>query len=201
MVLMLFDEGSEYAVKKYVFGLNTTLLVLAAYTIAARVPKVAAAKLGVRAIPLACVATVPLVFAVLPQFKPNHATIGGTQLTNVERLLRHYSEVALQLQPGKSDYAVAIAGVTPVGDFLLSIVSLHAPSRHNAYAMLTGQPLPQPDAVRFIFTSSNAFAVGCSGLPPPCIPGCDCRTRGVLRVRSRRNRGAVNQAAVTLRHA
>jgi hypothetical protein len=156
MVLLLFGKGSEYAVIKYGFGLETTLFLMAAYAIAVVVPKSMAERLQHPLMPLACVALVPLLFVVSPQFKPRRLYIDADRLTYVERLLRHYRDVALEPQANTSDYAIGVSGVTTTGDYLLSIVPLHAPRLPNASAILARQPLPRPDQVGFIFTSEHS---------------------------------------------
>ena len=155
LMLSLFGKGSEYAGKKYGFGLDTTLFLMAVYAVAIALPKSVVERLDRRLVPLACVAAVPLLFVVSPQFKIRHA-IDADRLVNVERLLRHYRDVALEPRANTSDYAVGISGVDGIGNYLLSIVSLHAPRLPNAITIISGEPLPKPDQVGFIFTSENS---------------------------------------------
>lgn len=156
VLLVGFDKGSEYAVKKYGFGLDTTLILLAAYAIAAAAPKPLVERLRHRAVPLACIALVPLLLVLSPMFKPKRADIDLDRLTNVERLLRHYHDLALEPEPGKSDYAIGVTGVTGSGDYLLSIVSLHAPRLPNGSALIMSQPLPEPAGVGSVFTTEHS---------------------------------------------
>jgi hypothetical protein len=156
LMVVLFVKGSEYAVKKYAFGLDTTLFLLAAYGITILVHKQVALPLYRRLIPLICFAMVPFLFIIDPQFRPSHRTIDAIQLTNVERLLRYYHDLVLDTRSGKSNYAIGIAAVGPTGDYLLSIVPLHAPRLPNALAVIWRQPFPKPEQVGFIFTSEHS---------------------------------------------
>ena len=174
LMLRLFDKGSEYAVKKYVFGLDTTLLLLAAYAIAVLASPRVVLRPRRRVIRLFCFAAVPLLFVVAPQFKVSRRTIDAVRLTTVERELRYYHDFALEPRTDKSDLAIGIVGSS--GDYLLSIVALRAPRSPNAFIIFSHQPVPHPEQIGSIFTSEHSS--------PWDVPSCRRHTfpNGIVQV-------------------
>jgi hypothetical protein len=152
--------GSSYAVRKYAFALNTTLLLLLALGIAARITLVLNRRRASQAFfsartsyTLACLAPLALIFSAV---YPPKGEISVSQLAAEDEWVRAYRASTLEASPDKSDYVLGKPGVRNIGSFLVSIDALHVPIDGNALAALDGKPMPEPSRVRYIFTSQGA---------------------------------------------
>jgi hypothetical protein len=156
-VSLAAGEGSAYAVKKYIFGLLTVLVLDACVVVAILVPGAAVDDHRPQAA-WRFTATVTLtVVATLALFSD---TGSGYSVSGVSTLERHVGAVATaeQIGTGGRDYAVALPHSDPVLDYMFSISVLAAPKNQAADAILGGDALRlQLAAGRLITAASSRY--------------------------------------------
>jgi hypothetical protein len=137
-VALAAGEGSAYAVKKYIFGLSTVLVVDACVAAAVFVP---AAVIGVtqRAAVRFAAAVALVVVAMLSVFSHRGS---GYSMSAVTTLERHVVDVAHAAQAGTGGrgYAVGLPRADPVIDYMFTRTEFAAPLDRTTYSILVGRP-------------------------------------------------------------
>jgi hypothetical protein len=157
--IVQFGYGSEYASKKYAFGLNTVLvldLLLLPILLLARIRALLLTSPGE---PLRGPAILfqPLfpglfvfmaVFAILPS--PSTKVIALSNVVSVERFVRDHGGSARI--SSKYDYAIGLFPGRRNFDYLITIGALKTPRVDNADDILSGYPPSKPRRIGRIFT-------------------------------------------------
>jgi hypothetical protein len=126
-------HGSEYAVQKHIFALQTTLfiqLVLAPVLLAYRYKPVLA--MGTHAL-LAPLLTIFAFYAVTP----GQARLDASDLVNLERQLLLRRDLYMPITAGKYNYVHGIGNFSPTIDYMMSIAIFKAPRITTQLAMKT----------------------------------------------------------------
>lgn len=124
-------HGSEYAVRKYIFALNTTVLLelamLGAWVVYRRASNVQGASSSAAAQALACVLAPALLLVSLYCVTPAQASIQTANLVKLEQQLLLRRDLYLPSAPDKYDYIHGINKLPPMVDYMMSIGVLKAP--------------------------------------------------------------------------
>lgn len=164
-----FGMGSPYAVKKYIYCLNTIALIeLGLLPVlllrAAQGPARAAA--GAWAwlpAPLLTAAGFCAVMAPIP------ATIDVPQVAALEHSLLLRKDLLVPVQRDKFTYVVAVDGLSPVLSYMFSIGLFHVPRSTNAANLLHHEPLSDWPLVGTVISSEGAYpdqTPACRRAPP-----------------------------------
>ncbi len=157
MLALALHAGSEYACRKYVFGLQT----LAAVEGATLVPLLLKGR-WLDEGPDVARAWLSASDAVLPALlvlAGCSSAFRYPETASVARVVALEKDAAqLRTEPpggasGRYDYAIAIEGVPNLVDYLLTIGVLHAPRAKNALDIFMGRPLSEPERVGRVVTS------------------------------------------------
>jgi len=153
--------GSDYAVKKYAFGLNTVLLL--AFPLLAGQLGLVGRKPGEETLDrlTACSRyAIPALFvivglyAVLPAASSRLTTI--QELLPIERFAMRYRQAEPGSISGKYDYAVGLFDAHPLVDFVISIGVLKAPQTRNVDDFYGGRLPSNSRRVGRIFTRQGS---------------------------------------------
>jgi hypothetical protein len=132
-------QGSQYAVKKYVFGLLTILVVDACVAVAAFVPRTAIGAPRSRpAVRFAATVTLAVV-AILSVFSRAEFTYSMAVVTTLERHVFAVADAA-SLRTHKDAHAVGLPNSDRVLDYMFSRAVFAEPQDHAALAILQGRP-------------------------------------------------------------
>jgi len=150
-------HGSEYAVKKYIFALNTSALLeivmCIAWVLGRRTPGVPQASSSSTAKTLQCVLAPALLLVSLHCVTPTQSALKTSSLVKLEQQLLLRRDLYLPSAAGKFDYIQGIKGLPPVVDYMMSIGVLKAPRVTTQLATPVGWNW---DLVGTLITSENA---------------------------------------------
>jgi hypothetical protein len=156
IVLLQLGHGSEYAAKKYAFGLNTVVLLeIALLPLLILKPDSEIAQkdrvgLGSYLAPFG------LIVASLLCVVPSVRTLDVARVARLERQIGLLRDTVIPRSPGKYDYAVNLQGTSQSTDFLISVGVLNAPfDATNSRDVLFDQPFSDLSAVGTIVTSEH----------------------------------------------
>ena len=164
VLLLKFGYGSEYACKKYAFGLNTLLVLdlllqllvpgtrLSALWSGSWQPPGALAPIFQGMFPGVLVLTACL--AILPA--PSARVISADEIVSVENFVKQYGDVPASGASTRYDYGIGLFKEDRVFDYLISIGLLKAPRPNDATDLLLGLPLTKPGRVGRIFTRQGS---------------------------------------------
>ena len=139
VLALQLGHGSEYAVKKYVFALNTLALLeltlLLVWALQAKLP----ARMIVAATraPAPWLAPLLLVIAFYSVI-PSQALLQTSQLVKLEQQLLLRRELLMPSQTGKYNYVHNLKNLPPMVDYIMSIGVLKAPRATTQQANKTG---------------------------------------------------------------
>ena len=159
IIILKLGVGSEYAIKKYGFALNTSLLLelplllvvlFKSYLINIEESPDHPATLYRYAFPGLFVFLA--FFTVLPSSK----VIAATDIISIERFALQYRNLGLESLPDKYDYGIGLFEI-PTFDYLISIGILKAPQSTNAYNILESKMPQEPDLIGRIFTRQGSL--------------------------------------------
>ena len=178
-ILMLkIGYGSEYACKKYAFGLNTVLVLdllvlpvllwprLRALLLTSEVES-AELSTGVFQRSFPGLFVLAAVFIILPS--PSTKVIALSDVVSVERFIQEHGGSATV--SAKYDYGIGLFPNRRNFDYLITIGALKAPRVDNADDLLSGYPPSKPRRIGRIFTRVGSKSMGCGCLPSICQPG------------------------------
>lgn len=157
LVAFLSGHGSEYACKKYGFGINTSLVLILSLGTSRILLALSAGTHWERRLRhsgkvlrphAAAVIMVAGVMAVHPPPGP----YAVSRLLEVERALLDFQAANLESEGQRRDIAQGIAGVGAIGDYALSIGALRHPRDHAANNILVGRLAVSPRKERFLIT-------------------------------------------------
>ncbi len=176
VLALKFGQGSEYAVKKHVFALNTVMLLELSL-----VPALLATRAG-RSVSsdasensgfvfrylLLPLLTVLAFYAIAPR---KHAS-DTAQVVALERALQKNRDALVGDTPGKFAYVLPGPGVPPPLAYMLTIGILKSPRGHgsNSFSILQGQPLVDWSVVGTIVQPGQVPSAQASGCLRP-FPG------------------------------
>ncbi len=157
ILALYLGHGSEYAVRKYVFGLHSVLLVeLAVFPGLYVVCRAnAAASVDKPDIVQALVLPIVLIAISFVSVIPAHKVISTSSLVSLERQVRLLRATQMASTPDKYDYVVNLAGMPAPIAYMLSIGTLKAPRSANAYDVLSGRHFSEQERVGTIITTAN----------------------------------------------
>jgi hypothetical protein len=156
IVALKLGHGSEYAVRKYIYSLDTVLLLEAALFLGLlfrgkKVPvdfdrdAVLDSRLVIPAL------TVVAFFSIAPP----HRALDTSDVVSLERRIRLLRDTVIPKEPGKHDYAIGLPEMSPPMSYMFSIALLKAPRTENAIDVLRNKPMSRPYAIGTIVTSEN----------------------------------------------
>jgi hypothetical protein len=155
-VALAVGDGSPYAVKKYVFGLLTTLAVGACVVASTvLVPEGAPSEARSRTAWSGAAVALVVAVAMLSVFSEKGSGYSMSRITALERHVRAVSSAAGLGRPGRG-YAVDLPSSDPVLDYLFSIAVLRAPKNEVAYALLRGNALQLPTRSAYFLTAAGS---------------------------------------------
>ncbi|MFA9216865.1 MAG: hypothetical protein ACEQSK_07135 [Sphingomonadaceae bacterium] len=132
--VLLLGSGSEYAIKKYVFGMHTMLLLqLCLLPALRRAPSTPAP-----VTPLQQLAWPLLLALATLGMLPPHAPAATATLVQAEQQLLQWRDLYQSGQPERATLVAGVPGLSPVSAYLLSIGTLAAPRNANAGIVLAG---------------------------------------------------------------
>ena len=161
---LLLGHGSLYACKKYLFGMNTLLVLqLPCLLIAATRPQWFRSKDAAAGVPEALRQSFVAVFVLiaLRSLLPDQG-LDLSKLVAVERYAQDYERLFAVKQEGRFDYAIGLSGFPPTMDYLFSIGPLKAPRGSNPRGggnsrdIMNARPPREPDKIGRILTSVGA---------------------------------------------
>ena len=160
IILLQFGSGSEYAVKKYVFALNTIFILECALLIQLAsqkyLPKIyieryVRSNLHHYVLPSA---------GVLLSFICVMPLSGGMDVSELvarERQIIERRDNVLMAQADKYNYVTELVGMPPMVNYMFTIGLLRAPRSENAINVMSGQPIKDLKIVGGIITSENSW--------------------------------------------
>jgi len=157
---LVFGYGSDYACKKYGFGLNSALLLLVSLLAAKALVglirkspwKERLPRTGGALRPLA--AALVLLAAVLPAHR-NQGPVDLLRVAEVETAARKFYSKRPTQPDEKRDMAFGIAGMGKIGNYLVSIGSLHHPRDDSAMDVLRHRLPKDLSRKRYLITSGG----------------------------------------------
>jgi hypothetical protein len=144
-LLLAAGEGSPYAVKKYIFGLVTVLIVDACVALAVLLPDGSSARRALRAEWHVAAAAGLTAVATIAVFSHPGSGYSAAEITELERNLAA-TATRDNTDEGGNDYAVALPHSDAVLDYMFSISALAAPQLRAIDELLV--PLLQGDLLR-----------------------------------------------------
>jgi hypothetical protein len=160
-LMLRLGLGSDYAVKKYAFGLNTVLLLAIPLAVGRLgVAGASATKHTIGRVTSCVRHAIPVLFviaglyAVLPAASARLATID--ELLPVERFAMRYRQTEPGSFSGEYDYAVGLFSAHPVVDYMISIGVLKTPQTRNVDDFYAGRLPSNPRRVGRIFTRQGS---------------------------------------------
>jgi hypothetical protein len=170
IIALQLGHGSTYAVKKYIFSLNTIFIIELTLSplLISRIRLATPVTATMSATPattggnngkdfvyrhlLAPILLVVCFYAVAPR----EALKSASTLMTLERQLTLLRETAVPLQAGKDTYVSALDGQSPIISYLFSIGIFKAPRNLNAAAVLSNQPFNDFSTIGTLITSENS---------------------------------------------
>ena len=157
LIAFKFGYGSSYAVRKYMFSVDTALLLEITLALAWYVTRFSQSKI---AVPAHGVAALSAIFALVT-ISPTYRDLDTSDLVNLERDLRTLERTSIAPQPGKYTYAMDLH--RPDGSaypsslsYLFSIGVFKAPRSSIANDIFTGKKVTRMGLVGTIVTSSRS---------------------------------------------
>jgi hypothetical protein len=156
MIALKLGHGSEYAARKYVFGLNTAALLDIALLPLLRTTLGSGVEEEDRWGLLRCSLPVLLILVALLCIVPSAKVIDTQKAVSLERQITSLRDTVIPRVTGKYDYAVNLQDGSPTVDFMMSIGVLRAPYLEaNSMDILRGRPLSRLASVGTIVTSEH----------------------------------------------
>lgn len=153
-------QGSEYACRKYAFGLCTTLLIeFALLPVIFRRCSEEPMKSVWRARIAFVFDIFAIAFLVMTSFlanAPRHKELSLAKLVSTERELIVLNNSLVSHEVDKSNYAARLPGLNPLVDYMFSIGVFKSPRTKNAYDILRNDMLSEPLRVSNIITASGS---------------------------------------------
>jgi len=157
MVALEIGHGSEYACRKYAFGLWTVLLVNVSLLLAYHSKTNSESgpnSLLARTVFDCCAVGLLTGVAALTIF-PARKTVSLSGLMSMERRLEAIKAHAPAVPPGTSTYAIKLPGESPVVDYMFSLGVFKAARSVNTLDILRGEELSLADKIGVIVTGKN----------------------------------------------
>jgi hypothetical protein len=151
-LLLAGDEGSPYAVKKYIFGLVTVLIVDACVALAVLLPDRASVGRPLKAEWHVAAAATLTAVATIAVFSYSGSGYSAAEIAGLEQRLA-VTTTRDNTEEGGDDYAVALPQSDPVLDYMFSITALAAPQLRAIDELLL--PLLHGDFLRLGRASGN----------------------------------------------
>lgn len=131
LLALKFGHGSEYAVKKYVFALNTIALLVGvmmlSWVVYRRTPGEERVSSTNPAQGLACLLAPALLLVTLNCLTPANASVQTASLVKLEQQLLLRRDLYLPSAPGKYDYLHLVKNLHPIITYMMSIGVLRSP--------------------------------------------------------------------------
>ena len=165
ILLLQGGYGSEYACRKYGFGLNTVLvldLALLPILLITRLQRllIPGGEASLRWPALAIQSLFPSLFVLLAFVivfpSPSAKVIRLTEVVAAEKTITAYEQANPPASTAKYDYAIGLFPGFRIFDYLISIGTLKAPRVDNADDMLNGYPPSKPKKISRVFTRVGA---------------------------------------------
>ena len=156
IVLLQLGHGSEYAAKKYAFGLNSILLLeIALFPLLLIKPDSEVFQKN-RSGLVSDLAPFGLIVASLLLIVPAVRTVDVARVVRLEREVRSLRDTVIPRSPGKYDYAVNVQGTLETIDFLISVGVLNSPlDAPNSQDIVYDRPFTDMSTVGTIITSEH----------------------------------------------
>ncbi|WJV63238.1 hypothetical protein PCO87_03845 [Pectobacteriaceae bacterium C52] len=167
--LTFFGQGSEYAVKKYVFGLTTVLLLQLSVMLSMAITKTKPKSLGVFGSKfdgeiLNTIVLFILSFSALFLNVPATKTLDVSNIVSMEKRLTNLVDLSLPLaNEGKSNVIIGLNGFPNIVNYLFSISIAKTPKNLAVQDVLIKNSLTQPKNYSYIISSSSNKMYGSIG--------------------------------------
>ncbi len=156
-VALKFGHGSPYAVRKYMFSLDTALLLEICLAVAWYCTRFSPSKIGS---PVHGVAALGMVFAVIT-ILPVSSDLDTSDLVNLERDLRTLERTVILAQEGKNTYVMDL--LRPDGtpypsiiSYMFSIGVFKAPRSNMANDIFVGKKITRMGSAGSVISSNNS---------------------------------------------
>ncbi len=166
---LYFGHGSEYAIKKYGFALNTALLMNIVMLVVSMLSKEKSSKPSGSVqsyLPAFCYVATPLfiIISVL-SITPKSKAVNVSRVIELNKQLDVTRFTELQHEDGKYDFAINIEGVPSAINYMFTIANLNTPRAHldgsgsnrPLYDILVGKMPGDFSRIENIITSENAL--------------------------------------------
>lgn len=171
LLALKFGFGSEYACRKYAFGLWTVLLANISLLLmrASEAERRTSVRLRWVWTLFDCCAVGLLVAAATLAIFPSHKSLSLTNLMSLERRLDSLKAHEPAAPAGRYIYATQLPGEPPMIDYLFSIGVFKTARSDNAYDILSNRDLSRADEIGTIVTRSNGsrYDIPACRLPSP----------------------------------
>ncbi|WP_322015056.1 hypothetical protein [Paraburkholderia sp. J12] len=157
MIALAIGRGSEYACRKYAFGLWTVLLVNASLLLAQRFGSKQVAKPGLTTpgkIFDYCAVGIVVTVAVLAMF-PKEKYLSLSNLVSMEHRLEAIKSSQPTTPAGTSTYAVQLPGEPPLVDYMFSLGVFKSARSANTIDVLENRDLSLADQIGLIVTGKE----------------------------------------------
>jgi hypothetical protein len=163
IILLKLGYGSEYACKKYAFGLNTTLMLEAPLLLVSFLnphlltSRQVSSELHANAFQHVFAGFFVFVafFTILPS--PSAKVVAVTDVIFVERIIKIYSASNFTDNSSKYNYGIGLFPNYRVYDYLITIGVFKTPRANDAEDLLFGYPLSKPRMIGRIFTREGSI--------------------------------------------
>jgi len=161
LLALKMGHGSEYAVKKHMFTLNSLFLIQLALLAVGRFQ----ARLRADAAPDARPAGALHAYLLLPLLastaflclKPSNKLIDASDAVALEQQLTLRRDLVLTKTPGKYVYVLDFEGMPPMISYLMTIGVFGTPRTNNSMDVFMGQPLTESELVGTVLASPRSF--------------------------------------------
>lgn len=162
IVCYKFGFGSEYAYRKYAFGLSTFLIINLALLLAQWVVRLFANFLAhIKDVKLTWLEPAIILYVLWVFTLAGGNKIADTQqVVQVERIA-NFVKKSGALENAAYSYArgLDVGGISDVADYLVSVGIFETPRDANSIAVLRNKSFPEPNEVAYILASSNTPSV------------------------------------------
>jgi len=161
LISLKIGQGSEYAVKKHMFSLNTVMLIeLALIPLLVKISKMQHSLQPninnedvLYSYLLLPALTILAFFSVTPRDK----VLDTSDIVSLEHGLQLQREMLISYAPGKYVYLLTSPNITPTVAYMMTIGVLKAPRTANSLNVLSDQPLTEWSLVGTILASEKSY--------------------------------------------
>jgi len=158
-VLLYFGSGSEYAVRKYIYAINTIFLlevVLLVELFFRKYPAKIFSEWYSENVYHSWLLPAMGIVVSVTQILSSPRAVDVSSIVKMEKQIQILHDTSLPEMAGKASYVVQLRGVPNMINYMFSIGLLQAPRSKSAEDILSGRPLTDFRFVNTVITSENS---------------------------------------------